>query len=141
MRHWHFYDEASGLFTTATFSSQNVKMLPANTPKGCKAIEGRFDHLSQRVDIETGEVVDYRPAAPSDDYEWNGEVRRWVLSPSAHAETVKDIAAREAITDAEVGSLRALRELLLDPSNAAARAKLQSVNDQIAARRSDIRHR
>lgn len=57
-----FYDPETGLFAGRWFSGPGNKV-ERNTPQGMAAIEGRYDPKSQRVDIETGEVVPYEPPA------------------------------------------------------------------------------
>ena len=88
MSEWTFYAPESGLFVGRAFSGPRED-LAANTPSGLKAIEGRFDHLSQRVDFATGKVVDYQPPAPPDTefevFEWNAEVKRWLSKPTTAA--------------------------------------------------------
>lgn len=57
MRTHSFYDPTTGLFVGRTFSTDLVdpiahdQALTLNTWTGHAAIEGRFDHLSQRVDL------------------------------------------------------------------------------------------
>jgi len=50
-------DQETGEQTTAP----DLGLLALNTPDGCVPMEGAFDYLSQRVDLETGEVVAYAP--------------------------------------------------------------------------------
>lgn len=63
------------------FRDKLVEPMPA-LPEGIGAIEGAYDHLSQRVDIETGEVVDWQPDKPEGDeytdHEWDAGTKRWV---------------------------------------------------------------
>jgi hypothetical protein len=87
-RTWSFYDTETGALAAGRLTCSPAQ-LAANTPAGHAAIEGRFDHLSQRVDIATGQVVDYQPPAPGDDdlrtWAWNADTRRWVASPTVLA--------------------------------------------------------
>lgn len=59
------------------------KCLEPPTPaEGFGILEGTYDHLSQRVDLDTGEVVDWQPDKPAgDDYtdhEWDEGAKRWL---------------------------------------------------------------
>lgn len=128
---WSMYLVDSGLFTGRRVTGCTPEDLEHNTPPGCAAIEGKFDAGSQRVDLQTGEVVDYRPVAPDADHEWNEAARRWTLRPEivtarrARAETmaqIEDLEARQA---------RPLRELAVDPTNTAARDRIDQLDQQI----------
>lgn len=58
------------------------KGAPAAVSDEIGAIEGTYDHLSQRVDLETGDVVDWQPPRPVGDeytdHEWDTGTKRWV---------------------------------------------------------------
>lgn len=88
MSTWHFYEKTTGLLSGREYSGYG-DLLDLNTPEGMAAIEGRYDHLSKRVDLATGEVVDYQPPAPPDNefetFEWNVEVKRWISKPTTAA--------------------------------------------------------
>jgi len=133
-----FYDKSTGLFTGRSFSGPH-EALALNTAADEGAIVGRFDHLSQRVDLETGQVIDYQPPSPSDDHAWHAASKRWVLKREVQEAIAADGKARGAIAKQEQLSLRAIRELLLDPQNKDARARLQSVESAIAAARVAVR--
>lgn len=96
MRVWSFYDPQTGLLSGATFGG-NAEMLAANTPEGLAALEGEHNHRAKRMDIATGEVVDYTPPPPSPEQ----------VAATARAETISRILALEA------SQLRALREAVL----------------------------
>jgi hypothetical protein len=57
-RRWHFYELATGRLTGSTFSAPNDSNLAEHIPVGCGAIEGVRDVETQRVDLETGQIVD-----------------------------------------------------------------------------------
>lgn len=118
-----------------------AKLLERNTPSGCAAIEGEVDALSQRVDPQTLEVVDYQPPQPSIDHEWRLNVLngrpRWVKRDDVVTYERDQALARETIAAIETGQIRTIREALLgdataidrliaqEPEIAAARAVLQ----------------
>lgn len=141
---WHFFDTKTGLFTGRSLSAQSGEWVERNTPEGCgaflQAAGQEIDYLSQRVDLETGEVIDYQPPAPGDDHEWNASTKRWGLSAEAQQAIDDDRQARAAILLAEANSARAIREGLLEllPEGSPARQKLQGVEDAIAAERPNI---
>ncbi|WP_428421978.1 tail fiber assembly protein [Methylibium sp.] len=60
-----------------------------NIPSGLAAREGVYDHLSQRVDLITGAVVDWQPPAPADTefetWAWDAKTRRWLSTPTEAA--------------------------------------------------------
>lgn len=62
------------------FRDKLVEPMPV-PPDGIGAIDGAYDHLSQRVDLETGEVVDWQPDKPAGDeytdHEWDANTKRW----------------------------------------------------------------
>lgn len=82
---WSFYDLETGLFTGGTFGGIE-EFVAANTPPGCGARAGTHDYLSRRVDLETGEIVDWQPPKPAGDeftdHEWDGGIRRWTAHPT-----------------------------------------------------------
>lgn len=107
---WSFYDAATGIFTGRRLRTSNADTLAANTPEGCAAIEGRFDPQTERVDLETGGVIGYQ--APN----------RRKERDRAHARIVA----------LERSLIRPMRELLLDPSNAEARRRVEAIDQKIA---------
>lgn len=126
MKSFSQYDASTGLFTGVTHSStiDDPDYLARNTPDGRKFLEGVYDHQSKRVDLATGEVVDYQPPAPS---------------PEAQAALVKAAkrkAALQRITYLESKSLRAMREAILDPIGGTHR--MQAIHDEIDALRADL---
>jgi len=78
-----FFRLADGVFTGRQFTGRAEF---AEIRDGEDFVEGSFDHLSQRVDIETGEVVDYQPPAPDatplNTYSWDASIKRWVATPT-----------------------------------------------------------
>lgn len=129
MTTWSFCDERTGLFVGRSYSGP-AAALEANTPTGCLAVEGQHDPLSQRVDVETGEVVDYQPPQPDDDHEWDDEARRWVLTAAASERIAQVAAARAKIAELERKQARRVRELLAESD-----PQLKAIDDEIAQHR------
>lgn len=79
-RVWSFV-RPDGSFTGESFEGDPAVMA-LNVPEGCTPVEGRHDHLCRRVDVETGEIVDWQPPRPAGDehtgYRWDDGIRRWV---------------------------------------------------------------
>jgi hypothetical protein len=105
--------------------------LRLNTPIDHMAIEGQYDHLSKRVDIATGQVIDYQPPAPSADHEWNADTKRWQLSAAAQANAQTRTAATARIAELVASQHRHVRGLALDKPGA--REALQAIDGEIAA--------
>lgn len=120
---WSFYDPQTGLFTGRKFTGL-TEYLAANTPTGCAAVEGAYDARSQRVDLQTGAVVDDADLAESNRQRRDREQRR------AHASL--------RIEELERRQLRPMRELQIDPANAEALARLRQIEAQILALRADL---
>ncbi len=110
----HFYDARTGLFTgvsihTNLTSPEEVKAFIAeNTPAGHGAYVGYLDALSQRMDVSTGQIVDYQPPQPSPRHEWNPVTRRWQKQAA-----LKRSAALARIAELEKGQHRTVRETLI----------------------------
>lgn len=135
MKTWHFYDLTTGLFTRQRLVTSDDALLAANTPAGCGAHAGAVDPDSQRVDLATGELVDWQPPQPSVDHEWNTDSRRWELTPAAAKREAAALDAQRRIEALEIAQLRPLRELLLDQTSQPARARLAEIDAEIATLR------
>ena len=99
MNVWSLYFLNSGLFTGNALSCA-LSFLEANIPANCGCLLGEYDALAHRVDLETGEVIDYQPEQPSDNHRWNAEIKRWI-----YCETVTDIATRvRALRDQRIAA-------------------------------------
>lgn len=131
MRVWSFYDKATGLFDGSTYGCGHGEFVEANA-RGRGSIEGRFDPLSQRVDVdvEAGTVVDYQPPAPDADHEWDPTAKRWRLKLGVAAAREARATALALIDALERQQHRALREATLGKPGA--KERLQSIDDQIA---------
>ena len=115
METWSFADAATGLFTGLKTYGAKPK-----AAQGVLAIPGRFDRLSQRVDITAQPpppivndmgidvsppwyppVIDYQPPAPAADqwqtWAWDAGTKRWVSTPTLAAHKR---AARQRMAEA-----------------------------------------
>lgn len=132
---WSFYDQQTGLFTGRQRRSAQL----GRVPDGCGAVEGAYDHLSQRVELSSGQVVDYQPPRPDDDHEWREDVvngrPRWVKRDDVLERERLAAEARREIDRLERSQLRAMRELAIDPTSVEAKQRLQQIDDEIAAKR------
>jgi hypothetical protein len=81
------YDRTTGVIAFAVLC-KNGDRLQGIVPEGHGCILGDYDGLSQRVDVETFQVVDYQPRRPSENHQWNSQAKRWV-----YVKTDADIAA------------------------------------------------
>lgn len=110
----HFYDAKTGLFSgvsihTNLTSGKAVKeFIAQNTPAGHGAFIGHVDPLSQKMDVQTGQLVDYQPPQPSPRHEWNPTTRRWQRQAALKR---SEVIAR--ISELEKGQHRTVREALI----------------------------
>ena len=82
MNTFSIYALADGAFTGRTYEGAAegiLDMLRLYPDHGF--VLGEHDPLSQRVDVQTGEVIDYQPAQPGPRYVWDGATKRWVYVP------------------------------------------------------------
>jgi hypothetical protein len=137
MRVVSFYHKVTGRFNARHLMSSDAKSIVINTPRDHIAMDGdHFDRLSQRVDIETGKVVDQLPPQPSVDHEWNATDRRWQLKPEVAAKEETRRHAILRIRQLELMGLRSLRELALGEAKAADR--LKALDNEIATLRGSL---
>jgi len=114
---YSFYKLDTGLFTGARFHGMH-EWLSMNRPDGCGFLLGEFDHLRQRVDTDTGQVLDYIPPAPPstefESYEWDTNKKQWEakLSPAGKARAHNKPLDIE-ITQLEYQQMRSLREAVV----------------------------
>lgn len=136
------FDLKTGAFTGRTFSAdisdaaRHAAALAANVPEGCGSIEGEHDHLSYRVDLTSGEVVDWQPPQPSADQEWDAATRRWQLTAVAAARAAAHALALAQIAALEASQHRAMREAALGIT--ASVQRLKDIDAQIAALRKQL---
>lgn len=85
-----FYRVEDGVFTGRSYIGQ-AERVEAKTPHGCGAIQAELvsDWQSQRVDPDTGTVVDWQPPAPEasewETWAWDAAARRWTSTPTTAA--------------------------------------------------------
>jgi hypothetical protein len=130
------YEAASGLFTGKRLQCDEDALLEMRLPPGTLAIEGAFDHMSQRVDLNTGGVIAYHPLAPSPDHEWNAASKRWQIRQRVHQSEGRRAVVFARIHALETNQGRAIREATLgDP---AAMKRLKEIDAEIAALRAEL---
>jgi hypothetical protein len=137
MRVMSFYHKVSGLLHARHLMSSDAKSIALNTPHDHIAIDGdHYDRLSQRIDVQTGKVIDLLPEQPSADHEWNATDRRWQIKPEVTAREESRRHAMHRITQLEMSGVRSLRELALGEAKAADR--LRALDAEIAALRKSL---
>jgi hypothetical protein len=132
-----FYHKDTGMFAANQLLVSDERMVALNTPKDHVAIDGHhFDHLSQRVDVTSGEIVDYQPPQPSVEHEWSGTARRWQLNGASQAKRQASSEALARISQLEAQQPRALRETAL--GLAGGRERLLAIETEIQALRANL---
>lgn len=81
------YDNETGLILYSVLL-QNVDRLQTIVKDGHGCVLGDYDGMCYRVDLETGDVVDYQPPQPSPNHVWDVGTKRWL-----YVKTDDDIAA------------------------------------------------
>ena len=147
MKTFVFFDPLTGLFLDQV-KTLNEQFIAQNTPDGSVAMEGQHDHLSKRVDLATGEVIDWQPPAPPDTdletFEWDAlsepKRPRWRARPTAKALVRAENAAIVAqIEREEAKQARSIRELTLSPNSRAAKDSLQAIENKVAELRATLK--
>lgn len=133
LRTWYFASEIDGILTGESFSASKIERLEGNIPRGCVAIEGVTDWMSQRVDVKTMELVDYQPPQPDDGHDWNEVSKRWEKRADVIAAEMESEEALRRIAEIERRQQRRIRELL-----AAEDPALKAMDDEVAALRPKI---
>lgn len=137
MNSWSVYNKSTGELIGQTFSTdEQIATVPTNFPDGHGVIEGLHDHLSKRVDLASGKVVEHMPPAPSADHVWNPETKRWQLTAAAADKIVRRIAAYTRIHELEASQHRRLREHALGKPGAL--EALQAIDDEIFSLRGQL---
>jgi hypothetical protein len=136
---FHFYNKTTGILhpdsvhTNIENSERALKFARANAPLDHLEIAGEYDDLCQRVNVETGAVVDYQPAAPSPDHQWDERTKRWGLSALAQSKAVASVSANARVATLADEERHLVRRLVLNPSDTAAHARLDAIDVEIAA--------
>jgi len=106
---------------TGLLTGQTISVPPeaANTPQGFGVVEGQWDSSTWRVDLVKRSVVrkqaDGRPVDTEDiAWSWSDAAGRWVPAATLKKERADRLALLDrAITKAEAGTDRALRDLVI----------------------------
>jgi hypothetical protein len=134
---FHSYDTVTGLLTGNSFSCSDHTVVPDEiNGLSWHQSDGQIDHLSQKIDIDTGTIVDYQPEKPSDEHEWNTDVKRWALMPAVVAAKQARVAAIAEIAALEAKQPRAMREYALGDTTSVRR--LKDIDDRIAVLRKQL---
>lgn len=124
---------ADGLWTGRSYACP-PDVLAENLRPGETAVDAvEYPHAKRLVD---GVLVDYRPPAPDDDHEWHEAARAWRLKGSVAAAREATATALARVRELEGRQARAVREAALNLP--AAVARLQAIDDEIAALRSQL---
>lgn len=113
---WTLYDIKTGLITGTIMATNSERLMHDLSPEiGC--VMGEFDGRNKKVNLQTGEIEDYIPPAPSPNHVWDTETLSWF-----YVKTVDDMALearikRNALLDAaDWVTLRAMRTNTAIPS-------------------------
>jgi hypothetical protein len=136
MNSYSFFHRESGVIHEKIFSTDDQTQVAGNTPIDHVAFAGHHDHLSKRVDVATGQVIEHVPHQPSPDHEWNSETKRWQLNAAASGRASRKAAALARIAQLESAQHRAVRECILRLSGSTER--LAAIDDEIFSLRSQI---
>jgi hypothetical protein len=131
----HFYDMTTGQFsgvsihTNLTAPKDVKKFIAENTPAGHGAYVGYVDALSQKMDVASGQLVDYRPPQPSPKHEWNPTTKRWQRQVG-----MKRSTALARIAELEKGQHRTVRETLIRACHA-----VDAIKESLAPEAKEVR--
>lgn len=136
MRSVRFYHKDTGIFHDLTIVCSDDRAVELNTPENHSAIDNPsdgsiYDHLSQKIDVSTGQVIDYIPTPPSDEHEWDGILRRWQLNATAVDREAKRSSADTRISVLAEEERHLIRRLILDPQDAVSRKRLEEIDAEI----------
>jgi hypothetical protein len=142
MTQFHFFHVDTGVLhgtsvvTNVADEKEAHAFAKSNAPDGHDVIAGSYSSEKHRVDVATGNVLDYQPAAPPVDHEWNATTKRWQLPATTMAALEYRQFALEAIAKLEASQARAVREALLGVPGTLDRLKV--LDAQIAALRPQL---
>lgn len=135
-RRFHFYDKVTGrihdvvVMTNVHDGAEEFARL--NAPNGHEIVEGDYDAQSQRIDTQTGNIVDWQPPKPSADHEWQPEIRRWQLNANASEIEAKRREARQRIAALSEQERHLMRRLMLNESDVGSRQALEAIDAEIS---------
>lgn len=85
---WSAYSLVTGVFADLAITGDQAAAA-LNLPPGHALHQGAVDHLRHRMDLETGELVDYQPPAPANTaqhtWAWDWQQWRWRAQPTTAA--------------------------------------------------------
>lgn len=113
MKFVSFYHKETGLLHNTQLTASDDDLVELNTPADYIAIDGHHDPDQYRVDVSTGELVDYQPPQPTINHEWNTDTRRWQLTGAELERKQKRPDALARIAELEAHQHRLVREALL----------------------------
>lgn len=132
---WCFYSLETGLFSGLTRSCSR-KLLEQNIPPGFAPIEGVFDRLSQRVDLNA-----LAKAEPGD----FSTARDFVVAYERPAEQIEseqrarlDENARRRLREIDLAMIRPLAQLRSDPQDVVALAAIAELETEAVALRAAV---
>lgn len=135
MRHVTFFHKETGLLNGKHLLVSDDSAVALNMPEDHEAIDhpatGMLDHLSQRVEVQTGQLVDYQPPPPSEDHEWNERIKRWQLRDEVVKARNIRTDARTRITQLRTDQHRYALCVLTDPADEDARDALKRIRAEI----------
>jgi hypothetical protein len=92
MNSYSIYHLSTGLFAGVILSCPSDQLL-INIKDGMGCMLGEHDHLSQRVELGSGLLMDYQPPSPSPGHFWNASSKRWEYK-KGEADYVAEIRQR-----------------------------------------------
>lgn len=107
-------------------------------------MQGQFDHLSQRVDLSTGKVVDWQPPKPDDTplvrHEWDKDTKRWLRIKTQRAlDAEHDAAIAVELAALDAKRIRPLAEMMVKRDAWLAREQLERLEAQADALRARMK--
>lgn len=140
MKLYSYYHKDTGLFDGQQVMVTDIRGIEGHIPADHMAIEGHHDPLTKKVDLTTGNVVDYQPPQPSDDHEWHEPSKSWVIKQSILDEQARRNAIMVQINALEAKQPRVIRDIFLNSADGSAAMKqLHDIEDQIVELRKGLK--
>jgi hypothetical protein len=95
---------ADGMFSGVTVTCIG-DYLDMNVGPEFGCVIGEYDALSEKVDIETGLVIDYQPPQPSDIHAWDANTKRWLYVPTLADHKAEKLALINAQCTSTLGKI------------------------------------